>query len=505
MISKSRKLKEMISSDKLEFLMECHNGMSAKIAEEAGFKGLWISGLSLSASSGVRDNNELSFKEVADMCGYICDRVKIPALLDMDTGYGDFNTARVALRHIMRAGVAGVCIEDKKFPKTNSFLANNGDDLADIEEHALKIKAIREEADAFDKDLVIVARLESFIAGTGLNDAVVRAKAYADAGADAILAHSKLSTSKEIDEFMAHWTSSDHSDVPVVIVPTKYYTTPTAHFRELGISMVIWANHNMRASIAAMQNTSKKIFEEESLTGIEDKIVSVSEVFRLQNNAELEESEKKYLPGPKYRVVIIGATRGSKFGEYTKTQPKMMIPIGGKRLVDYQIDNFKALGVDKITLVAGYGADVVKKAYKDLEVAVNTSYDTLGEIRSVHTGMPADKDCGRSVFVAHADLMYKKSVITDMMDTDDCDIVVAVTDRVIEGYMIEHVGSFVGVVLLRARAAMDDLAGFDESRTLFDFVLRSASKYNIKYVTVPHQSWADINDIADFEKGYKLI
>jgi len=83
---------------------------------------------------------------------------------------------------------------------------------------------------------------------------------------------------------------------PVVIVPTNYYQTPTAQFQKWGVSSVIWANHNLRSSIRAMQQTSKQIYDEQTLKNVESKIVTVKEIFRLQNDDELVNAEKKYLP-----------------------------------------------------------------------------------------------------------------------------------------------------------------------------------------------------------------
>ena len=97
--------------------------------------------------------------------------------------------------------------------------------------------------------------MEAFISGKGLEEALKRAIAYHNAGADAILVHSKIQTSKDITDFMSRWDNR----CPIVIVPTKYYNTPTEDFRKLGISLVIWANHNMRSSIKTMEETSRNI------------------------------------------------------------------------------------------------------------------------------------------------------------------------------------------------------------------------------------------------------
>lgn len=290
-MKKTTKLKKLLNSQKKpEFIMEAHNGLSAKIVEEVGFKGIWASGLSISASMGVRDNNEASWTQVLDILEFMSDATTIPILLDGDTGYGNFNNARRLVRKLEQINIAGVCIEDKLFPKTNSFINGEVQSLASIEEFCGKIKAMKDTQE--DEDFIVVARVEAFIAGWGLEEALRRAEAYRLAGADAILMHSKKSHFKEIEAFMKEWNGRH----PVVIVPTKYYTTPTEEFRRLGVNTVIWANHNLRASITAMQNISKQILKDESLIQVEDSIASVNEIFKLQNAQELQKAEMKYLP-----------------------------------------------------------------------------------------------------------------------------------------------------------------------------------------------------------------
>jgi phosphoenolpyruvate phosphomutase len=288
-VNKSTLLKNMLTSPKMEFIMEAHNGLSAKIVEETGFKGIWASGLSISAALGVRDNNEASWTQVLEVLEFMSDNTKIPILLDGDTGYGNFNNARRLVRKLEQRGVAGVCIEDKLFPKTNSFLGE-AQPLADMHEFAGKITAMKDYQT--NPDFCVVARVEAFIAGWTLKEALARSEAYRKAGADAILMHSKRGDSKEIDAFMKEWGNR----LPVVIVPTKYYATPTQHFKDQGISMIIWANHNLRSSISAMQKISSQIFKDESLINVEKNIATVNEIFRLQNVQELEEAEDKYLP-----------------------------------------------------------------------------------------------------------------------------------------------------------------------------------------------------------------
>jgi len=290
MIKKTTQFKQMLHSNQVEFLLEAHNGLSAKIVEEAGFKGIWGSGLSISASMGVRDNNEASWTQVLEVLEFMSDATTIPILLDADTGYGNFNNARRLVRKLEQRNVAAVCIEDKLFPKTNSFINGEQQPLADVEEFAGKIRAIKDTQE--DPDFCVVARVEAFIAGWGLYEALKRAEAYYEAGADAILMHSKISSADQILAFMAEWKNT----CPVVVVPTMYYQTPTQVFKDAGVSLVIWANHLLRSSITAMQYTATKIYQEQSLMTVEHDIVPVKEIFRLQNAAELKVAEQRYLP-----------------------------------------------------------------------------------------------------------------------------------------------------------------------------------------------------------------
>src|SRR3982751_1942685 len=156
---KTTRLKSMLHTPGVSFLMEAHNGLSAKIAEEAGFEGIWGSGLSISAALGVRDSNEASWTQVLEVVEFMADATTIPILLDGDTGYGNFNSMRRLVKKLEQRGCAGVCIEDKIFPKTNSFIRGTAQPLAEIDEFAGKIKAGKEAQT--DADFVIVARVEA--------------------------------------------------------------------------------------------------------------------------------------------------------------------------------------------------------------------------------------------------------------------------------------------------------------------------------------------------------
>ena len=287
---RNKQFRDMLLSKETEFVMEAHNGMSAKIVQEAGFKAIWASGLCMSAALGVRDNNEASWTQVLEVLEFMSDATSIPILVDADTGYGNFNNVRRLVRKLEQRNISAMCIEDKLFPKTNSFIQGETQPLADIDEFCGKIKAAKDTQS--DSNFSVVARTESFIVGRGLSEALKRADAYYKAGADAILVHSKISTAKQITSFMEEWQDT----CPVVIVPTTYSSTPTDVFREAGVSMVIWANHLFRSSVLAMQETARKIAQQESLSEVENEVVTVKEIFRLQDADELKAAELQYLP-----------------------------------------------------------------------------------------------------------------------------------------------------------------------------------------------------------------
>ena len=339
--TRSAALRREIRSPSLSFLMEAHDGLSAKIVEEAGFRGIWASGLTMSAALGLRDSNEASWSQVLNVLEYMADATSLPILVDGDTGHGNFNNARRFVRKLCERGLAGVCIEDKLFPKTNSFIGE-AQPLADVDEFCGRIKACKDSQT--DDDFVLVARVEALISGFGMAEALRRAEAYQRAGADAILIHSKRSTADEIFAFARHWGGR----APLVVVPTMYYATPTALFREAGISTVIWANHLLRSAVVAMRETAAQVAEDESLVRVEGRVASVKEVFRLVGNAELEQAERHYLPARPTASAVILAASGGDLGGLTADRPKCMIDVRGRALLETLVHTLRESGVKDV-------------------------------------------------------------------------------------------------------------------------------------------------------------
>jgi phosphoenolpyruvate phosphomutase len=409
-ISKAARLRELIQTPQLAFLMEAHNGLSAKIVEEAGFDAIWASGLSMSATLGVRDSNEASWTQVLEVLEFMSDATQIPILVDGDTGYGNFNNMRRLVRKLEQRAIAGVCIEDKLFPKTNSFINGTAQPLAEINEFCGRIQAGKDSQ--CSDDFVIVARVEAFIAGWGLAEALKRAEAYHQAGADAILIHSAQRNPAEILAFKREWGDR----LPVVIVPTKYYTTSTAVFRDEGFAAVIWANHMMRACITAMQSTAKLIFQEQSLINVEDKVAPISEVFRLQGAEELEEAEKRYLPqsAKSTRAIVLGAAHGPEMGQLTDARPKCMLDVAGAPVLAHIVATYRAAGVKDITVIRGWNKHAVILE-EDVRYCDNDDESEPTEAFSLYKAMAALEG---SCIISYGDVLFKKYIPLELMDVE---------------------------------------------------------------------------------------
>jgi len=407
--ARSLRLREMLQSNQLEFLMEAHNGLSARIVKEAGFKAIWGSGLTISAQFGVRDNNEASWTQVVDTLEFMADASDLPILLDGDTGYGNFNNVRRLVKKLEQRGIAGVCIEDKQFPKTNSFLNGERQPLAEMDEFCGKIKAGKDSQS--DPNFSIVARVEALIAGWGMEEALKRAEAYRQAGADAILIHSKLSKPDEILTFAREWAGRG----PLVIVPTKYYSTPTDVFRQAGISTVIWANHLLRGAASTMQAIAKEIHSSETLVNVEDRVATVNEIFRLQDAEEYSAAESVYLSSASAsrNAVVLAASRGAGLEAVTADKPKVMLPIAGKPLLRRLVEAFKKEGINDITVVGGYRADAIDTS--GIRLVVNEKHEQTGELASLAC---AAKSFTADTVISYGDLLFRSYILRDLVESD---------------------------------------------------------------------------------------
>lgn len=444
---KTTRFQELLRSPRLEFLIEAHNGLSARIGEEAGFAGIWASGLCLSAQFGVRDNNEASWTQVLEMLEFMSDATTVPILLDGDTGYGNWNNVRRLVKKLEQRGVAALCIEDKLFPKANSFLDGEQQPLAALEEFAGKIKAAKDAAG--DQDFALVARTEALIAGWGMAEALRRCEAYVEAGADAILIHSSLSEPTEVLAFRKAFGDR----APVVIVPTKYWRTPTQLFREAGFSLAIWANQMLRSSVVAMQRTAQALKREETAAAVENEIAPIAEVFRLQGVAELKSAETKFLPraGRGDRAIVLAASRGAELGKLTEDRPKTMVDVGGQPLLAHIVGAFKAAGVNKLTVVRGYAKQAV--ALPGLRYVDNDRPDATGELHSLALALAAQERPEGALFVSYGDVLFRRHAL-ELMSEVEAEVAIVVDTNWQESANLGRDADFVSASLAPSRRAI---------------------------------------------------
>ncbi|PSM40857.1 phosphoenolpyruvate phosphomutase [Streptomyces dioscori] len=274
-MEKARHLRHLLASGRLIRAAGAHDGLGAVLVEEAGFDAVWASSFEVSAARALPDASLLTMTEYLQAAVHL-DRVcSLPVIADCDTGFGNALNVAHMVTEYEAAGIAGVCMEDKTFPKVNSFAAR-GQDLADTAEFAHKVRVARNTARG--DDFLVIARTEAFIAGFGVETVLERAHAYVDAGADAILVHSKGTAPDQILAFLKKW----RSPVPVVAVPTTYSSWHACDAHAAGVSMLIYANHGLRAKVAATRHVLEAISAHGSSAGIEPDITSMKEIFALQ-------------------------------------------------------------------------------------------------------------------------------------------------------------------------------------------------------------------------------
>lgn len=277
----------LLDASEITYMMEAHNGLSARIVDEHDFDGVWASGLSIATSLGRRDCNEASWSQIVDVVETIVDATGRPVLVDGDSGFGSFNNVRVFVRKVCSRGAAGICLEDKTFPKSNSFLST-GDDLAPVPEFCGKIMAACDSRSS--DDFAVVARVEALVAGRGLGEALDRADAYVSAGADAVLIHSRQPVADEVLAFGRAWCRRS----PLVVVPTAYPSVRPDELAAAGVSTVVWANHNLRASVNAMRALCAEVSSRRSVLAQEGPIASVADVLELFDHDELIDAERRF-------------------------------------------------------------------------------------------------------------------------------------------------------------------------------------------------------------------
>ena len=327
--------------------IEAHSGLSGLVVESTKFDAIWESSLTDSASKGLPDASIVGNEGRLHTINEILNVTTKPMIVDGDTG-GDNDNFRFLVKRLESLGVSAVIIEDKIFPKRNSFGGTDASSMEDPDLFSEKIKIGRKSKAT--EDFLIIARLESLVAGIGMNDTILRAEKYIRAGADGIMIHSKQKEPDEIIDFSErfHYLCKKLRTKPyLVAVPTTYNSIKDSELKKLGVNIVIHANHLLRASYEAMLETASKIIESDRSKEVDDHIVSVKNVFSIVGYDKIvkRDIEKSDLDDV---TVIIPAAGDSKDFD---NQPKSLIEINNFPLLQHQIETIHKTGLDKITVI----------------------------------------------------------------------------------------------------------------------------------------------------------
>jgi len=286
-MSKFDTLRNGLESQSILKVGGAFDAMSAKLVENSGFDAVWAGSFAISATHALPDASILTMTEFFDVASSMASTCEIPIIADCDTGYGGPSNVSHMVRKYENAGISSICIEDKIFPKENSLLENGRNDLLSEKEFVAKILAAKEARS--NKNFIIMARVEALISGAGMVEALKRATAYENAGADAILIHSKQKTPDEIFEFTDSWKGS----APLVVVPTTYDSVKISELESHKIKMVIYANQTLRVAHMAMTGLLNELIKADHISDVKDKISTMQDIFHLQEMYDIKNKEKE--------------------------------------------------------------------------------------------------------------------------------------------------------------------------------------------------------------------
>jgi len=285
-MGQSENLSKLLDNQPIVKVCGAYDAMSAKLVESSGFDAIWAGSFAISAIHNVPDASILTMTEFFNAASNMAHTCKIPVIADCDTGYGDATNVRHMVKKYENAGIAGICIEDKTFPKQNSLLEDGNNMLLSEKDFVAKILSANEAKQ--NKTFTIIARVEALISGIGMEQALKRAYAYEKAGADLILIHSKKITPEEIFEFSDSWKGS----APLVVIPTTYYSVNIDELIERKIKMVIYANQTLRTVHFALSKLLKEMKDANNLSKLQKQMSSMDDIFKLQEMYDVKSQEK---------------------------------------------------------------------------------------------------------------------------------------------------------------------------------------------------------------------
>lgn len=427
------KLKSLLRAGKTVRVLEAHNGLSGIVANNAKVEGawkddqvarefdaIWESSLTDSASKGHPDIEVVSFDSRLHTIHEILAVTSKPLIVDGDTG-GDANNFEYMVSKLERAGVSAVIIEDKVFPKRNSLEAGTQQTLQDTDVFAQKIR--RGKSVQATEDFMIIARLESLIAGKGLEDALARAKVYLLAGVDGIMIHSKSKSPNEILQFAHSYRQLLKEldlDKPLVCVPTTYNTITEEELSAAGFRVIIYANHLLRAAYKSMIEVSKTLLLNQRSFEADPACAPVREIFKAVGFLDIKEKDQQNERLTNVPVIIPAAGEDLIFKPLLNGKPKAMMEIVGKTLLERQISALNQAHLTDITVVAGYAADQMQA--EGAAILKNADYKNGSMLHSILT---ARKKMSNGFFMLYSDILLENRIITQLMDCREDIVLVA--------------------------------------------------------------------------------
>jgi phosphoenolpyruvate phosphomutase len=409
-MDKARQLRELLRRTGAIVAVGAHDALSARLIERAGFDAVWASGFAISAAQfALPDANVLTMTENLEIIRQMSRATDLPVIADIDNGYGNAINVMRTITEYEAAGVAAISIEDNIFPKRCSFYSGVQRELVSVEEHCGKIRAAKRAQRS--ADFMIIARTEALIAGWGMEEALQRATAYADAGADAILIHSKAPTAAEVTEFARRWSRG----TPLVVVPTTYASTPLQTLEAAGFKMVIFANHPIRAAITAMKETLAMLRREGTASLLDPHIASLDEVYDLVGVTELQAAEQEFLPigAESVRAIILAAGFEPGLLPLIEDRPKALLDIKGKSILERQVETLNACNIKDIVVVRGYQKD--KLALPNIRYYDNEAYEKNFDLASLFC---AEAELRGRCLILYGDILFDRSVLEKLLQSD---------------------------------------------------------------------------------------
>ncbi len=445
------RLKALLAKGQLVRVLEAHNGLSGIVADTTCIEGqsgdqavtrefdaIWESSLTDSASKGHPDIEVVSFDSRLHTIHEILTVTQKPMIVDGDTG-GDPSTFEYMVSKMERAGVSAVIIEDKVFPKRNSLETGTRQVLQEPEVFAQKIKRGKK-VQATD-EFMIIARVESLIAGTGMADALDRARTYLQAGVDGIMIHSKSKQPDEILEFAGKYRSllkELEMDKPLVCVPTTYNNIPEEELQAAGFQIIIYANHLLRAAYKAMRDTTQSILSNQRSLEADPLCAPVRDIFDAVGFLDVKEKDRQDETNTNIRVIIPAAGEAPAIESVLKKTPKSMADIAGKTLLARQAQTLNQNHLTDITVVTGYAGDQMKG-----EGVAFTHYPDYIKGTELDSILAAQDKMHNGFLMLYSDILLENQVVSQLLACKE-DIVLVLDNSIqyleaVEGKATDYV------------------------------------------------------------------